>query len=213
MRTARWAGFYPKVSTGRRLGLARWITSPENPLTARVAVNHIWTRHFGKPLVPSVIDFGKNGKMPTNPALLDWLATEFVNSGWSHEEAASVDSHQPGLPHGFGCASANHHNLKTDPNNIALWRMNPRRLEAEAIRDSVLAVCGCARPHLWEGPELHEEKDQDVPRRSLYFTSRLMRSSCSSKCSMASTPRRATCEASRSSHSKRWPGQQQIELR
>ncbi|MBL8212264.1 MAG: DUF1553 domain-containing protein [Bryobacterales bacterium] len=159
---------YPKMSTGRRLALARWITSPDNPLAARVAVNHIWTRHFGKPLVPSVIDFGRNGKTPSNPALLDWLATRFIESGWSMKKlhrllvttrAYRMDSSVP---------SADHPNLKLDPDNIALWRMNPRRLEAEAIRDSVLKVSGSLDLTMG-GPELHEEKDQDTPRRSLYF--------------------------------------------
>jgi mono/diheme cytochrome c family protein len=159
---------YPKVSTGRRLGLARWITSPENPLTARVAVNHIWTRHFGKPLVPSVIDFGQNGKTPTNPALLDWLATEFVNSGWSMKKLHRLMVTSRAYRMDSSAPAADHPNLKADPNNLALWRMNPRRLEAEAIRDSVLAVSG-ALDLTMGGPELHEEKDQDVPRRSLYF--------------------------------------------
>src|SRR6185312_10843026 len=67
---------YPTSSTGRRTALARWITSPDNPLAARVAINHMWLRHFGSPLVPSVFDFGMNGKPPTNQALLDWLACE-----------------------------------------------------------------------------------------------------------------------------------------
>ena len=64
-------------STGRRLALAKWIAEPKNPLTARVAVNHIWMRHFGTPLVPTVANFGLNGKKPTHPELLDWLAVEF----------------------------------------------------------------------------------------------------------------------------------------
>src|SRR5205085_8022779 len=73
----------PAVSTGRRLALAKWITEPKNPLAARVAVNHIWARHFGEGLVPTVFDFGKNGKPPTHPALLDWLAVELRDGGWS----------------------------------------------------------------------------------------------------------------------------------
>ena len=73
---------HPASSTGRRLALARWITSRENPLAARVAVNHLWLRHFGSPLVPSVFDFGMNGKPPTNQLLLDWLAVELMDSGW-----------------------------------------------------------------------------------------------------------------------------------
>ena len=73
---------YPQQSTGRRRALAVWITSRDNPLTARVAVNHIWTRHFHSPLVASMNDFGRNGDKPTHPELLDWLAAEFMESGW-----------------------------------------------------------------------------------------------------------------------------------
>ena len=74
---------YPATSTGRRLAFARWIADRDNPLTARVAVNHIWLRHFGQALVPSVFDFGRNGRPPSHPALLDWLAAEFMERGWS----------------------------------------------------------------------------------------------------------------------------------
>ena len=74
---------YPATSTGRRLALARWITDRSNPLTARVAVNHLWGRHFGRAIVPSVNDFGRNGQRPSHPALLDWLAAEFMERGWS----------------------------------------------------------------------------------------------------------------------------------
>lgn len=73
---------YPAESTGRRAALARWLTANENPLAARVAVNHIWLRHFGQGLVESVFDFGQNGKPPTHPALLDWLAAEFMSPTW-----------------------------------------------------------------------------------------------------------------------------------
>ncbi|MBK9171256.1 MAG: DUF1553 domain-containing protein [Bryobacterales bacterium] len=159
---------HPKISTGRRLALARWIASHENPLTARVAVNHIWMRHFGAPLVPAVTDFGANGKPPTHPALLDWLAVEFMESGWSMKKlhrllvtsrAYRMESATP--PPGDPSAAI-------DAGNTYLWRMNPRRLEGEAIRDSVLYVSG-ALDLTMGGPELHEVKDQDTPRRSVYF--------------------------------------------
>ena len=74
---------HPRTSSGRRRALARWIASRRNPLTARVAVNHIWMRHFGRPLVPTVFEFGQNGKPATHPHLLDWLAVEFMENGWS----------------------------------------------------------------------------------------------------------------------------------
>src|SRR4029077_7567121 len=79
----RGIGVYPATSSGRRLALARWITDTHNPLTARVAMNHIWLRHFGKAIVPSVFDFGRNGQPASHPALLDWLADEFMRNGWS----------------------------------------------------------------------------------------------------------------------------------
>src|SRR5205085_2520514 len=74
---------YPATSTGRRLALAQWMTGRDNPRTARVAVNHIWLRHFGQAIVPSVFDFGRNGRLPSHPALLDWLAAELMDHGWS----------------------------------------------------------------------------------------------------------------------------------
>ena len=74
------AHVYPATSTGRRAALAGWIASRNNPLTARVAINHIWMRHFGSPLVPTVFDFGINGKPPTHPELLDWLAVELMEA-------------------------------------------------------------------------------------------------------------------------------------
>jgi hypothetical protein len=159
---------YPKVSSGRRLGLARWIASRENPLTARVAVNHIWMRHFGKPLVPSVIDFGKNGKQPTHPELLDWLAAEFMESGWSMKKLHRLLVTSKAYKRESGVASTEYASLKIDPDNTYLWRMNPRRLEAEAIRDSVLQVSGSLDLTMG-GPDLNEDNQQETPRRSLYF--------------------------------------------
>src|SRR5262249_17356998 len=74
---------YPKTSTGRRSALARWLIDRNNPLTARVAVNHLWLRHFGQGIVPTTFDFGRNGRPPSHPALLDWLAVEFMDNGWN----------------------------------------------------------------------------------------------------------------------------------
>ncbi len=159
---------YPTRSTGRRTALAQWITATENPLTARVAMNHMWARHFGVPLVPTVFDFGKNGKAPTNPELLDWLATEFMNQKWSmkamHRLMVTSDTYRMQSTAGV----TPHPNQKIDPENVLLWRMNPRRLEAEAVRDSVLAVSGeldLARG----GPDIDPTKGFASHRRSLYF--------------------------------------------
>src|SRR5205807_1432209 len=74
---------YPKTSTGRRKALAGWIASKDNPLTARVAVNHVWKHYFNRPIVETVADFGRNGARPTHPEVLDWLAVELMESGWS----------------------------------------------------------------------------------------------------------------------------------
>lgn len=115
-----------------------------------------------------MIDFGRNGKTPTNPPLLDWLAAEFVDSGWSMKKLHRLMVTSRAYRMDSATPTAGYAGLKVDPNNTALWRMNPRRLEAEAIRDSVLKVSG-ALDLTMGGPELHEEKDQDVPRRSLYF--------------------------------------------
>jgi hypothetical protein len=155
----------PAGSSGRRLTLARWITDRGNPLTARVAVNHVWMRHFGKPLVPTVANFGLNGKPPTHPQLLDWLAVEFMESGWSmkHLHRLIVTSHTYRLSSRNEPAS-----LATDPENHYLWRMNPRRIEAEAVRDSLLTVAAHLDP-TQGGPILDEKSGQTSRRRSLYF--------------------------------------------
>src|SRR5262245_2381967 len=155
----------PAASTGRRLALARWITDAKNPLTARVAVNHVWLRHFGQALVPSEFDFGRNGQKPTNPALLDWLAAEFVERGWNFKElhrliltsnAYRMDS------------TASPAMLKLDPDNRYLWRMNSRRMEGESVRDSLLAVAA-RLDETKSGPDIAHRLGLTVPRRSLYF--------------------------------------------
>lgn len=162
---------YPTTSSGRRLALARWITSRENPLTARVAVNHIWRRHFGSALVPSVANFGLNGKPPTHPALLDWLAVELMESGWSqrqmHRLIVTSDAYRRASsepPPGELTA----HNTQIDRDNTFLWRANSKRMESEVVRDSLLALSGdldCSP----SGPELDPAIGDTSPRRSLYF--------------------------------------------
>jgi hypothetical protein len=159
---------YPKQSTGRRLALARWIASRDNPLTARVAVNHIWMRHFGEPLVPTVFDFGLKGKPPTNPPLLDWLATELTDRGWSMKAlhrlivisaTYRLDSH---------VAAEDAGNVTADPDNHYLWRGTARRMEAEVVRDSILSVAG--RLDLTAGgPDLDQNAALTTNRRSLYY--------------------------------------------
>ncbi len=123
----------------RRLVLAEWIASPENPLTARVMVNRIWQWHFGIGLVETANDFGRAGTPPTHPELLEWLAAEFVDSGWSikHLHRLIVLSATYGQAARIRADAA-----KVDGDVRFLWRFPSRRLEAEAIRDSILAVSG-----------------------------------------------------------------------
>ena len=140
-----------------RLELARWIANADNPLTARVMVNRIWQDHFGRGLVQTSDNFGVAGKPPTHPELLDWLASRFIESGWSiksiHRMILNSAAYQQSshiLPVDSETGNEKKQNLASefgnpqsvDPENHFLWRMNPRRLEAEEIRDAVLAVNG-----------------------------------------------------------------------
>jgi len=127
-------------TSGRRLALAEWITSRDNPLTARVAVNRIWHHHFGRGIVRTLDNLGKMGELPTHPELLDWLAVEFMDRGWSikemHRLMMTSEAYQMASAHDDGAA------LATDPENQYLWRYRPQRLEAEALRDAIMTVAG-----------------------------------------------------------------------
>lgn len=157
---------FPSISTGRRTAFANWITDRQNPLTARVAVNHIWARHFGKPLVPTVFDFGRKGTLPIHPELLDWLAVELMEHGWSmkHIHRLIVTSKTYGMTSSNrGAAVAN---LTLDPENRFHWRANPIRMEAQIVRDSLLSLAGDLDLTLG-GPSVPSREDSR--RRSLYF--------------------------------------------
>ena len=156
---------YPRESTGRRKALAEWIGSRENPLTARVAVNHIWARHFHEPLVASVFDFGRSGKPPTHPELLDWLAAEFMESGWSMKHLHRLILTSAAYRRSSSAASP----AKSDPENKLLWRMNPGRMEAEVVRDSILHLAGALDPRMG-GQELENKDALSTVRRSLYYS-------------------------------------------
>jgi hypothetical protein len=159
---------YPRESTGRRRALAYAITSSENPLTARVAVNHIWGRHFHSPLVADVYDFGRNGNEPTHPQLLDWLAVEFMESGWNmkhlHRLLVTSDAYQ--RVSSVGDATAN---VTKDPENRFLWRMNSGRMESEVVRDSLLFVAGQLDLTMG-GVERENNESLTTRRRSLYYS-------------------------------------------
>jgi cytochrome c553 len=129
----------PEVKGSGRLELAGWLTDPANPLTARVMVNRIWQHHFGQGLVATPNNFGKQGRPPTHPALLDYLARQFMDNGWS----VKAVHRQILLSRVYQLASDDHEgNLKIDAANDSLWRHPRRRLDAEAIRDALLAVSG-----------------------------------------------------------------------
>ena len=175
-------------TTGRRLALAQWIASPANPFTARVLVNRLWQHHFGTGLFANPNDLGYAGPKPTHPELLDWLATEFVARGWSvkamhrlmvtsaayrqssvFSNQSSVVSRKSTQPERGGqpkptenwTLNTEHSRAQTaDPSNALLWRQPPRRLDAETMRDTLLAVSGKLRPYaggkpLW--PPLPDE--------------------------------------------------------
>lgn len=129
----------PGKKLGRRKALALWLTEPDHPLTARVIVNRVWHWHFGRGIVGSPNDFGRQGEEPTHPELLDWLAGEFVSKGWSlkklHRMILLSETYRRST-------DAHEGNAKVDANNRYLWRMNRQRLDAETLRDAVLAVSG-----------------------------------------------------------------------
>ncbi|MBL8828214.1 MAG: PSD1 domain-containing protein [Planctomycetaceae bacterium] len=175
---------FPTTSTGRRTALARWITDPRHPLTARVAVNHIWSRHFGRPLVPTVFDFGRKGAVPTHPELLDFLACELVEHGWSMKhvhrlivtskvyrlegkaESRELKAEERSSP-ATAQLSAVSSQLSSDPENRFYWRMPSRRMEAQIVRDALLHLAGELDLKLG-GPSV-PVSDTESRRRSLYY--------------------------------------------
>jgi len=158
-------GIYPKKSSGRRLALAKWIADESNPLTARVAVNHIWMRHFGAPLVESVDDFGLRAPQPELADVLDFLAVELMEHDWSmkHLHRLLVTSKAYRMSSAAQAAC-----LEKDPDNKLFWRISPRRMEAETVRDSILFVAGVL-DSTRGGPEIDSKQGQTTLRRSIYF--------------------------------------------
>ena len=127
-------------TSGRRLALADWLTSTQNPLPARVFVNRIWHHHFGRGIVATLDNFGEVGDRPTHPELLDWLAVEFMSNGWSikrmHRLIMTSEAYQ------MASAYEDAGNTANDPENHDLWRYRQTRLEAEIVRDQIMAVSG-----------------------------------------------------------------------
>jgi mono/diheme cytochrome c family protein len=129
----------PTGSTGRRLALANWLTDPRHPLTARVLVNRVWMQHFGKGIVATPGDFGRLGEQPTHPELLDWLASEFVASGWSVKKLHRL------ILTSTAYRQSSARDVKkdaVDADNRLLGRFPLRRLDAESVRDAILATSG-----------------------------------------------------------------------
>jgi cytochrome c553 len=167
------------ISTGRRTAFARWVTSPDNPLFARVLVNRVWQHHFGTGLVATPDNLGQSGARPSHPELLDWLAVEFVRSGWSIKALhrlilRSAVYRQVSTPRPEA--------LAIDPDDRLLWRYPLRRLDAEAVRDAMLAVSGeldlrPGGPYVptrrnAEGSVEVDEKHPEARRRSVYLLQR-----------------------------------------
>jgi hypothetical protein len=155
-------------SNRRRAELARWLTHPEHPLTARVMMNRVWQHHFGRGIVVTANDFGAMGAAPTHPLLLDWLAAEFVSQGWSlkamhrlilksavYQQSSQVDLQLP----------AHAHAKKVDADNQYLWHFRRTRLQAEAVRDSLLAMAGRLELRMY-GPSSYPELPDVVVENS-----------------------------------------------
>ena len=171
------------ATTGYRLALAEWLTSPEHPLTARVVVNRLWQHHFGTGIVATPDNFGEMGSGASHPELLDWLAIDFMKHGWKakrvHKQIMLSSVYRQSSKRGDNSLAEQAETA--DPENRLLWRMPLRRLEAEALRDSILAVAGrldsapggppvelTARP---DGLQLAND-DGPTARRSVYLLAR-----------------------------------------
>lgn len=158
---------YPRTSSGRRAALARWIASRDNPLTARVAVNHVWAWHFGRPLVETTANFGRGGARPSHPELLDYLAALWMDHGWRFKELhrllVTSDAYRRGSH-----AAPDHPSRRIDPDDRLLWHFPVQRMEAEVVRDSLLSAAGELDATLG-GHEIPHEQGQTSRRRSLYF--------------------------------------------
>lgn len=157
----------PVIPPGQsgRLQLAEWIASPNNPLTARVAVNRVWMQLFGAGIVATSDNFGKMGMRPSNPALLDYLAARFMQNGWSVKSLIR----DMVLSHTYQLSSARDaKNQSLDPDNLTLWHAAQRRLDAEAIRDSVLAITGELDYQPAQGSVVSTFPDSDLGKARVY---------------------------------------------
>jgi mono/diheme cytochrome c family protein len=176
-------------STGRRTALVNWLFAPENPLTARVVANRAWQQFFGKGLAANASDFGMLGEKPTHPELLDWLAHRFAADGWSMKKLHRLIVTSATYRQGGENPVAAQGKLK-DPENRLLWRFVPRRLEAEQIRDAMLAVSGELLP-----TEGGPGATPDVAQRTIY--TRFMRNTRDALADVFDAPQWFTSTSSR----------------
>jgi len=172
------ARYETTTSTGRRSALARWITDPSNPLTARVAANHLWGWHFGQPLVTTPHDLGRSGKPPASQELLDWLAVELMHptnasdakaSPWSLKRLHRLIVTSRTYQTRSGPTPADHPARAKDTDNLTLWRYPLGRMQAEVVRDSLLHVAG-QLDGTRGGPDIPQDQALVSKRRSLYLT-------------------------------------------
>ncbi len=154
---------YP--TRGLRMTLAKWIASPENPLTARVMVNRLWQYHFGRGIIGTTSDFGANGERPTHPQIIDWLANEFIEKKWSVKEMHRILMNSAVYQQATENSAANE---SADPENKLLWKFPRRRLQAEEIRDSVLALSGRLSSERG-GPSIFPILPEDLQKFARYF--------------------------------------------
>ena len=178
LRNASLKNYEPKPpfegTSGRRLALAEWLTQPNHPLTARVAVNQMWMRHFGRGIVPTVANFGKSGIAPSHPELLDYLATEFVDKGWSmkamHRLMVTSQAYRQS-------SSLTEAQISVDPENALLTRMPLQRMDAETLYDSLMLASSRLDDTAFGTPSdirINEDKEVSVKpgklgyRRSIY---------------------------------------------
>ncbi len=161
-----YAATYPRTSTGRRTALAKWMVDRQNPLTARVAVNQIWLRHVGEPIVATVSDFGRQAPKPDHAELLDYLAAELIESNWSMKHLHRLILTSEAWRRTSSNLDADPGTLTRDPSNQFLWRMNPRRMESQLVRDSLVHLAGKLDTTAG-GPSV--DPTPKARRRSLYF--------------------------------------------
>ena len=157
---------YPTESTGRRTAFSNWLVDRNNPLTARVAVNHIWMRHFGQPIVESVTDFGRRSPLPRQHELLDWLAVDLMEHSWSMKRLHRIILTSSAYRLSTSAKDLDA-NLSKDVGNQFYWRRTAARMESEVVRDSMLRIAGELDLKLG-GPTV-TATDADSRRRSLYY--------------------------------------------